>query len=179
MRCYDLHRCRLQPGRLGLSEIPVPYGPWLLCDTREHNLGLAGWGIARGGSSLVWGILDGTTSPGALQKGTFECLWLTRPHFSQLCLCRVARIIWIAGWVLSKPPAEFLFHGVTAVWGGGHGSLIKGDGSPLACSAMSLLSQNSRAGEAPSPARGQQTGSWPTASSVTLSLSKPPRPAYP
>lgn len=50
---------------------------------------------------------------------------------------------------------------------------------PLAFSAEFLWSQNSSVGDVPRLAGGQQTRSWPTASSATLSLSKPPRPVYP
>lgn len=63
-------------------------------------------------------------------------------------LCRVAEIGWIAGRVLPKPPAGFLFRGVTAGWGGGGaGALLEaGLSHPLAFSAALLLSQNSSRG---------------------------------
>ena len=95
------------------------------------------------------------------------------PPFSQLCLCRVAKVVWIAGWVWSKPPAKFLFHGVTAGWDGGTGSPSEaGLSHPLAFSAGFLWSGNSSGGEGPRLAGGQQTRSWPMAFSLTLSLSK-------
>lgn len=34
----------------------------------------AGWGITRGGSSLVWGIWGGAAAPDALQWGDLRCL---------------------------------------------------------------------------------------------------------
>ena len=86
------------------------------------------------------------------------------PPFSQLCLCRVAKVVWIAGWVWSKPPAKFLFHGVTAGWDGGTGAPSEaGLSHPLAFSAGFLWSGNSSGGEGPRLAGGQQTRSWPMA----------------
>ena len=64
-----LRLLRVQEDR-GLSKGTAPCGlqPSLVSLTlRTTILNPAGWGITRGGSSLIWGIWGGAAAPDALQ----------------------------------------------------------------------------------------------------------------
>ena len=166
----------------GLSEIPAPYGPWLPPASLAPGstvLHLAGWGLAGGNNSCVWGMLHGPAFPGALQVGDSG---VGPAPFSQRGLRRVAEIIWIAGRVLPKPPAGFLFRGVTAGWGWGYGSFLGGwTLSPLGlfCCPPLVPEQQRGAGEVPSPAWGSADQVLARGPLFSKPLEKPPRPAYP
>lgn len=117
--CCDLHRCRLYQPEWGLSEVPDPAfltpGSAVLDPVARP---CQEWQFP-GVRNFGWNCL-----PGALLWDSGAGSW-PGPLF-QLCLCRVAKTIWIGSWVWFKPSAKFLFHGVTVGWGGGHGSFIRG-----------------------------------------------------
>lgn len=110
----------LQPGRWGAQR--DIWAPWPLAST---ILDLAGWGVARGNNPAL-GNVAWTCLPWRPDVGGSGMPVVNPAPFSWLCLCRVAEIAWIAGRVLPKSPAGFLFCGVTAGWGWGHRSFLGG-----------------------------------------------------
>lgn len=101
-----------EPGRLGAQQGTSPLRPpatFIPLTPGTAVLDGAGWGIPRAGEL-------------GMELPPLGCPELARPPSPQLCLRRVAEVVWTAGWAWSTPPAEFLFHGITAGWDGGAGA---------------------------------------------------------
>lgn len=124
---------------------------------------------------------SGAPSPGALKCGTLGCLWLAQPPLLSALFVQGGRNR-LDGWQgLAQASCQIPFPWSHRRLGVGARELSRRQGSltpwPFLLPSSCPRTAAGGLGGVPSPAGGQQTGSWPEAYSATLSLSQPPRPA--